>query len=56
MTIELFLNITILTFIGYMIGVFLENSFNPKYWNKDCKIYLVMIYLIILAVIFLKSH
>lgn len=56
MTIKLFLNIIILTIIGYMVGAFLGNSFNTKNWNEESKIYLVMIYLIILGVMVLKPH
>ena len=51
MTIELLTKIITLTVIEYMIGAFLGNSFKPKDWDEEGKIFLVIVYMVLMTII-----
>ena len=52
---ELLRYITALTFGAYLIGAFLGNSFKPKDWSTEGKMFLVMIYLFLILVIVINN-
>lgn len=53
---ELLRYITALTFGAYLISAFLGNSFKPKYWSTEGKLFLVMIYLFIILVLVINNR
>ena len=55
MTIELLTKIIRLTVIEYMIGAFLGNSFKPKDWDEEGKIFLVIVYMVLMMTI-ISNH
>ena len=54
MTVNLLINIVSLTIFFYVIGAFIENSFNTKYWNADNKAILLFFYIAILFIIIMN--
>ena len=56
MTIELLTKIITLTVIEYMIGAFLGNSFKPKDWDEEGKMFLAIVYIILIMVIIFNHN